>query len=493
MQRINKKNFWNRILAVLGLVLMTTAACAGTPRWTFDSLTATTITVPANGTAVVQYRVTNQSSSPSPDTLTVQPMQGITQITTELGACGNPFVLKGKNSCILSLQINGSQLNGPIVGGPIVCKPGDSHRCYQPSAANILRITLSPAINDAVIAITSSPLTLTANGPNGQLTINNTSTQVAATNIVSNFTGTALDGNVTETGNTCAYVAPGDSCILTYTPGTTVVSQTNFTIQGTNTNALIAAIALQSDSTLASINPNSGTALGGTGVTLTGSGLTGATAVLFDGIAADHVNVINSTTVTAVIPAHAAGFVDVSIVTPVGRLTLANAYTYVATEVGQHSDGGSIACLNGGVNNLIAATTDNSTDGIQWGGYGTAIGTSDTDGTTNTTTIVNKLGAGNYAAQLCNDFEVDSQGHTPCQTGYTCYDDWFLPAKDQLNCLFINRAAIGGFADAYYWSSTELSYNPAGHAWYQLFTNGNQYDDHKGYLIRARCVRAITY
>ena len=493
MQRINKKNFWNSILGALGLVLMITAACAGTPRWSFDPLTATTIAVPANSTAVVQYRVTNQSTSPSPDTLIMQPMQGIAQITTELGVCSNPFVLKGKNSCILSLKINGSQLNGPIVGGPIVCKPGNARRCYQPSAANILHVTLAPAINDAVIAVTSSPLTLTANGSNGQLTINNTSTQVAATNIVSNFTGTALDGAVTETGNTCANVPPGGSCTLTYTPGNKVVPQTNFTIQGTNTNALTAAIAIQSDSTLVSISPNSGTALGGTGVTLTGTGLTGATAVLFDGLPAIRVNVVNSTTVTAVTPAHVAGLVDVSIATPVGKLTLTNGYTYEATEVGQPSDGGTIACLKGGVNNLIAATTDISTDGIQWGGYGTAIGTNDTDGATNTTTIVNKLGAGNYAAQLCNDFEVDSQGHTPCQTGYTCYGDWFLPAKDQLNCLFTNRAAIGGFAGAYYWSSTEFSDNPTGQAWYQLFTNGNQYDDHKGYLLQVRCVRAITY
>jgi hypothetical protein len=490
MQRINKKNFWNRILAALSSVLMVSAAGAVTPRWTFDPLTATTIAVPVNGTAVVQYKVTNQTTSP--DTLTLQPTQGIAQITTGLGVCGNPFVIRGKDSCILSLQINGSQLSGPIDGGPIICRPGSAHQCYQPNAANILHVTLSPAKTDGVIAVTSSPLTLTVNGSNGQLTISNTSTQVTATNIVSNFKGTALDGTVTETGNTCANVLPGSSCTLTYTPGSTVVPKTNFTIRGTNTNALTAAIGIQSNSTLVLINPNSGTALGGAGVTLTGIGLTGATAVFFDGLAASRVNVVNSTTVTAVTPAHVAGIVDVSIVTPYGRLTLANGYTYVATEVGQPSDGGTIACLKGGVNNLIAATTDNHTDGMQWGGYGTAVGTSDTDGATNTTTIVNKLGAGNYAAQLCNDFEVDSEGHTPCQTGFTCYDDWFLPAKDQLNCLFTNRAAIGGFAGAYYWSSTELLDNPAKHAWYQLFTNGNQYDDHKGYLIRARCVRAIT-
>ncbi|MFO9238211.1 IPT/TIG domain-containing protein [Legionella pneumophila serogroup 1] len=497
MLRYNKHFFMQRILAFLCSVFVITAVFAGTPLWTFEPLTATTIAVPANGTAMVQYRVTNQSSKPH--TLAMQSIGGITQITTGLNVCGNPFVLRGKNSCILSLQINGSQLNGPVTDGPVVCQQGSTNQCYRPSSANILRITQAPPITDAVISVTGSPLTLTVNGPTGQLTVNNTSTQVAATNITSNFTGTALDGNVTETGNTCANVPPGGSCTLTYTPGNTVVPQTNFTIQGTNTNALTAAIAIQSGSALTAINPASGAAAGGTGFTLTGTGLTGATSVTFDGVAATSVNVVNSTTVTGVTPAHAAGIVDVVIDTPAGGATLANGYTYVATAVGQPAFGGTIACLNIG-NNLIAAAADNSI-GIQWGGFGTAIGAmaqSDTDGASNTAAIVAALGAGSYAAQLCNNFEVDSQGNTPCQVGNACYNDWFLPAGNnltasgQLNCLFTNRAAIGGFAGVGYWSSTEFSGDPTASAWFQDFNGGIQNDGNKGVNIRVRCVRAFN-
>ncbi|MGX8741609.1 IPT/TIG domain-containing protein [Legionella pneumophila] len=500
MLRYSNNIFLKRILACLCSVFMMTTVFAGTPLWTFEPLTATTVAVPANGTAMVQYRVTNQSSKPH--ALSMQPIRGITQITTGLNVCGNPFVLRGKNSCILSLQINGSQLNGAVTDGPVVCQQGNMNQCYRPSSTNILRITQASPITDAVITVTGSPLILTVNGQTGQLTINNTSTQVAATNITSNFTGTALDGNVTETGNTCANVPPGGNCTLTYTPGNTVVPQTNFTIQGTNTNALTAAIAIQSGSTLTNINPNSGAASGGTGFTLTGSGLTGATGVTFDGIAATSVNVVNSTTVTGVTPAHAAGVVDVVINTPAGGATLANGYTYVATAVGQPAFGGTIACLNTG-NNLIAATADNST-AIQWGGFGTAVGVgaqSDTDGAGNTAAIVAALGNNGgtpYAAQLCNDFEVDSQGNTPCQTGNTCYDDWFLPAGNnststgQLNCLFTNRAAIGGFANVTYWSSTEFSGGPTSLAWLQNFSNGNQGVVFKFLDLRVRCVRAFT-
>ncbi|HAU1321876.1 TPA: hypothetical protein F8R96_13160 [Legionella pneumophila] len=506
-RRTSPHKIWFGILS--GFIISTVQA--GSPVWTFEPLTATSVAVPSNSTATVEYRVTNQSTKPH--TLVMQPIKSIVQITTGLGVCGNPFVLRGKSSCILSLRINGSQLSSPIVDGPIVCQQGSANQCYRPSAANILHIVQAPPITDAVITVIGSPLILTVNGPTGQLTINNTTTEVAATNITSNFTGTALDGNVTETGNTCANVPPGGSCTLTYTPGNTIVPQTNFTIQGTNTNALTAAIAIQSGSTLTAVNPNSGTASGGTGVILTGTGLTGATAVTFGGIAATSVNVVNSTTVTAVTPAHVIGPVDVVIDTPVGGATLANGYTYLTTAVGQPSGGGIIACLNGGLNNLIAATADNHTGiGIIWGGFGTATNAqSDTDGATNTTTIVacltgpggapgcpQNIAANTYAAGICSTYEVDSQGNTPCQPGNTCYSDWFLPAGNnltpsgQLNCLHTNRAAIGNFGAGAYWSSTEVNPDPTGRAWIQVISNGISGFDLKVVNNAVRCVRSFT-
>lgn len=484
---------------------------AGAPLWTFEPLTPTTISVPANGTATIQYRVTNQTSKPR--TLTMQPIQGISQITTGLNVCGSAFVLRSKESCILSLQVNGSGLNTPIINGPVVCQQGSNNQCYRPGKVNILSVTQAPAITDASITASGSPLTLTVSGSTGQLTINNTSTQLSATNITSNFTGTALDGNVTETGNTCANVPPGGSCTLTFTPGNTVVPQTNFTIQGTNTNALTAAIAIQLGATLTNINPTSGTASGGTGITLTGTGLTAPITVTFGGQPATSVNLVNSTTVTGVTPARTAGVVDIVITTPAGGATLANGYTYVATAVGQPAFGGTIACLNGGLNNLIAATADNST-AIEWGGIGTEVGAgaqSSTNGASNTAAIVACLtgpggGAGcpmnipanTYAAGICSNYEVDSQGNTPCQVGNTCYDDWFLPAGNnltpsgQLNCLYTNIVAIGGFAFNDYWSSTEFSGVPDFVAFLQGFNFGSEGGSSKNNNQRVRCVRAFT-
>ena len=67
--------------------------------------------------------------------------------------------------------------------------------------------------------------------------------------------------------------------------------------------------------------------------------------------------------------------------------------------------------------------------------------------------------------------------------------DWFLPSKSELNQLYSNRSAVGGFAVGYYyWSSTEYS---AGSAWNQNFDGGSQDDDYKSNEWRVRPVRAF--
>ena len=81
-----------------------------------------------------------------------------------------------------------------------------------------------------------------------------------------------------------------------------------------------------------------------------------------------------------------------------------------------------------------------------------------------------------YAAKL------DAHGHK----------DWRVPTKAELNVLFNNRAAIGGFdisgsdPAGWYWSSS-LSFGWS--AWGQRFSDGCQYDYFKVYPSAVRCVR----
>lgn len=137
---------------------------------------------------------------------------------------------------------------------------------------------------------------------------------------------------------------------------------------------------------------------------------------------------------------------------------------------------------------LIAAASDQS-PGIQWyngsftitGATGTALGT----GLSNTNLIITAQGAGSYAAQLCADLVLNT------------YSDWYLPSKDELNKLFINRVAVGGFDSPFvnldYWSSSEYDgFDVDGFdVWVQNFDNGNQGIALKFNSLRVRAVRAF--
>lgn len=55
--------------------------------------------------------------------------------------------------------------------------------------------------------------------------------------------------------------------------------------------------------------------------------------------------------------------------------------------------------------------------------------------------------------------------------------DWYLPAREELNAMYLNASKIGGFNMlTNYWSSTEFN---GVKAWYQYFKNGGQYSAQK--------------
>jgi DNA-binding beta-propeller fold protein YncE len=80
------------------------------------------------------------------------------------------------------------------------------------------------------------------------------------------------------------------------------------------------------------------------------------------------------------------------------------------------------------------------------------------------------------AAITCHNLNED--GHT----------DWYLPAKNELNVLYTNHAAIGNFDTANpFWTSTEYTYNVA---WFQYFSNGLQSSSYTKFsTFDVRCVR----
>jgi len=128
---------------------------------------------------------------------------------------------------------------------------------------------------------------------------------------------------------------------------------------------------------------------------------------------------------------------------------------------------------------LIAAPSDQST-GVEWGCYGTTIsgadGTGIGTGNQNTIDIMNGCSTAGIAARICGDLVLNG------------YSDWYLPSRDELSMLYSNKAFIGGFAAAYYWSSSE---NGNYYAWYQDFGYAGQYFPSKGNPLYVRAVRSF--
>ena len=145
--------------------------------------------------------------------------------------------------------------------------------------------------------------------------------------------------------------------------------------------------------------------------------------------------------------------------------------------------------MSGG-SKLYIHPIDNSSSAA-YGCQGTTTGASSTsNGSSNTTTILAGCGTAGIAAKICFDLV------------YGGYDDWYLPAKDQLKAIFdigssgINKADYAAqwvdflAANGYYWSSTEWSGQPANYSWDVVFASyGNNYNvKNEGH--RVRCVRS---
>jgi hypothetical protein len=80
-----------------------------------------------------------------------------------------------------------------------------------------------------------------------------------------------------------------------------------------------------------------------------------------------------------------------------------------------------------------------------------------------------------------------ADSHTVTVSGVV-YDDWYLPSKDELYQLYLQRATVGGFEAYVYWSSTEYI---AGAARGQDFRNGIQVNASKNDPYFVRPVRAF--
>jgi hypothetical protein len=199
-----------------------------------------------------------------------------------------------------------------------------------------------------------------------------------------------------------------------------------------------------------------------------------------------------SNTTTYYIRAYATNSIGTGYGNELSFTTSAPAFT-----IGQTYGGGKIFYIDGtGIHGLIVSAADVNLKGtssttslisslgqnalVPWGclntnitgADGSAIGT----GQQNTIDILAGCSTSGTAAYICANLVLN---------GYT---DWFLPSKDEIYQLYLQRATIGGLAGQY-WSSTEYNYQQA---WWQGFDAANgQQVWYKDEGMRVRAVRAF--
>jgi hypothetical protein len=159
--------------------------------------------------------------------------------------------------------------------------------------------------------------------------------------------------------------------------------------------------------------------------------------------------------------------------------------------IGESYGGGKVFFVyDNGKHGLIAASSDQS-NAIRWfGGSNTntrARGNGVGAGLKNTAIIIANQGPvdGNaFAATICNEYYVtETVGLVT-----TTYGDWYLPSKYELNLLYLKKSEVGGFANWYYWSSTEID---SGWSSLQYFANGVNYRVNKNLTYAVRAIRAF--
>lgn len=151
--------------------------------------------------------------------------------------------------------------------------------------------------------------------------------------------------------------------------------------------------------------------------------------------------------------------------------------------IGEHFGGGIVFYINSnGTHGLIADTID--LPSVQWyNGTYTITGVTDTNigtGKANTREIVSLQGMTvKYAALECARSK---------RKGFT---DWYLPSRDELSQMYLQRDVIGNFVISnYYWSSSEI-HDSSVFSWGVYFFSGVQYANPKNYIGNVRAIRSF--
>lgn len=122
--------------------------------------------------------------------------------------------------------------------------------------------------------------------------------------------------------------------------------------------------------------------------------------------------------------------------------------TGAAPEIGTQYGGGVVFHMDASTRTVWVAAPNDQAYRQMWGADGTTRALSYEDGSQNTDGILSfyrttRIGPSHTGASVCDRLTI---GH---------FDDWYLPALNELERLYHQRMAVGGFGGDIYQSSTE--------------------------------------
>ena len=140
-------NLFKEITVILMLTFSITAQGESQPVFTIVPIVRAPTQIAADGTGFATYQVTNTSIFTR--TMVMQPISGIVQLAGGVGDCTYPFPLTVGQSCLLRLQLFGSEIPRPLFYGPIICitisatdlRP-NPFLCAKPTDADALHVTV---------------------------------------------------------------------------------------------------------------------------------------------------------------------------------------------------------------------------------------------------------------------------------------------------------------------------------------------------------------
>jgi hypothetical protein len=400
---------------------------------------AATATTAGNITATTNTTLTSLSNLSTVGTITSGVWSG-TAVAIEKGGTGATTASAARTN--LGLVI-GTNVQAPLVAGTDYLAPTGS-------AASL---TNFPTFNQSTTGNAATATSATTATTAGTAS---TATKLATSR---NINGVAFDGS-----------------------GDITVTADAGTLTGTTLKSTVTGSSLTSVGTLANLtvtNPIAGSITGNAATATTAGNITATTNTTLTSLSnLSTVGTITSGVWSGTAVTVAKGGTGLSAAGTNGQvLTSTNAGTLTWTTpsgggdvhtIGETYGGGKVFYVyDNGKHGLIAATSDQST-GIRWWGGSNTNTRARADGVgaglKNTAIIIANQGAvdgSDFAATVCNEYYVTVNGVT--------YGDWYLPSKYELNLLYLQKSVVGGFANVYYWSSTEYFSNAA---WSQYFADG---------------------